>query len=143
MPTGTSKRPRPPVYAGFALHAQNFIVYAARYTPRQTGEVMRNIRAALDSGDVDFLKTFPFVGRLYKSKRPRSGVTASVRLRVFERDGGRCLYCGAQDGLEIDHVVPIVWGGDDRESNLQTLCRRCNRDKGPKPHAPRPSDLVA
>src|ERR1035437_9723912 len=34
--------------------------------------------------------------------------------------------------LEMDHSVPVSKGGKTEESNLQTLCRRCNRAKSRK-----------
>jgi len=32
--------------------------------------------------------------------------------------------------FEIDHVKPVVEGGDNSIDNLQLLCRFCNRSKG-------------
>ena len=31
--------------------------------------------------------------------------------------------------FEIDHIVPLVEGGDNSLDNLQLLCRYCNRSK--------------
>lgn len=59
---------------------------------------------------------------------PDSPVPARVRLRVFERDDGKC-QCGcgrwitAADKWETDHIVAIVNGGENRERNLQTLLK--------------------
>ena len=49
-----------------------------------------------------------------------------VRLRIFERDGGRC-QCGcnriirAGEKWQTDHTVAIVNGGENRESNGRTI----------------------
>jgi 5-methylcytosine-specific restriction enzyme A len=63
-----------------------------------------------------------------------SGVRAPIPVRtraiVFARDGLRCRRCGSIHNLEIDHVHPFARGGSDDLSNLQTLCRGCNRRKG-------------
>jgi len=59
-------------------------------------------------------------------------VPAELRERIFTRDGYRCLCCGAQDDLSIDHVTPVSAGGGIEEENLQTLCRPCNSRKGNK-----------
>lgn len=54
----------------------------------------------------------------------------SKRELVFERDGYKCLRCGARDKLTLDHVIPKVKGGSANVGNLQTLCRKCNTEKG-------------
>ena len=56
-------------------------------------------------------------------------VRDSMRAAVLVRDGGRCRKCRGAINLEIDHIVPVSKGGKTEESNLQTLCRRCNRAK--------------
>lgn len=33
-------------------------------------------------------------------------------------------------GLELDHVIPEVRGGQATEDNIVLACRRCNRRKG-------------
>lgn len=53
-----------------------------------------------------------------------------VRQAVFSKDGHKCVRCGATKPLSVDHIVPVVMGGSDDLSNLQTLCRRCNSIKG-------------
>jgi hypothetical protein len=66
----------------------------------------------------------------------RSKMTPSLRYKILQRDNFRCCCCGvsAKDGaiLEIDHIVPVSKGGKTEESNLQTLCRTCNRGKSNK-----------
>ena len=53
-----------------------------------------------------------------------------VRLQVLARDGYTCFYCG-QDATTVDHVIPIVKGGDPiSQDNLVAACRRCNSSKG-------------
>ena len=59
-------------------------------------------------------------------------VPDSMRARVLVRDGGRCRRCRRAIQLEMDHVVPVSKGGETEESNLQTLCRWCNRAKSRK-----------
>jgi len=55
------------------------------------------------------------------------------RSQIFERDAGRCVYCGEQfpaEELTLDHVQPRVRGGDRSEGNLVTACKACNTLKG-------------
>lgn len=63
------------------------------------------------------------------------------QLRVWKRDGHKCLWCGWTNPLQglstnyggnfltVDHVVPVSQGGSNDLSNLQTLCRRCHDKK--------------
>ena len=63
------------------------------------------------------------------SGKTAGGVSETVRQAVFDRDGRACKQCGSTDDLSIDHIVPRSKGGSHDESNLQTLCRRCNSAK--------------
>ncbi len=61
----------------------------------------------------------------------RGKVSNRMRFAIYKRDGHRCRKCGKRgDDLEIDHIVPIAKGGKSTMGNLQTLCHRCNVEKG-------------
>jgi 5-methylcytosine-specific restriction endonuclease McrA len=49
---------------------------------------------------------------------------------ILERDSWACVECGAQDELEIDHVIPFSRGGACTVENAQVLCRTHNARKG-------------
>jgi len=52
------------------------------------------------------------------------------RLKVLAAHGWVCFYCGA-DANTVDHVIPIVKGGDPMAmDNMVAACRRCNSAKG-------------
>ena len=73
---------------------------------------------------------------LVRVRPPRSGVTERVRFDVFQRDGFRCVYCGAtatEAKLVVDHVLPVADGGSDEIANLATACWDCNAGKGGRP----------
>lgn len=42
----------------------------------------------------------------------------------------RCKACGDWRQIERDHIRPLAQGGTDLPTNIQSLCRRCNRLKG-------------
>lgn len=60
---------------------------------------------------------------------PKSWSTSGYQA-VFERDGRACRYCGSEEALSIDHVVPRCQGGLDNSDNLVVACRSCNSRKG-------------
>lgn len=62
--------------------------------------------------------------RRWQSKRKKTAP------RIFKRDGHKCRHCGSTKKLTVDHIVPLVNGGSDNDSNLQTLCKSCNSKKG-------------
>lgn len=55
---------------------------------------------------------------------------------VFERDKGICGICTEQvepmSPWEMDHIIPILRGGQHSYANVQLAHRRCNRSKGAK-----------
>lgn len=63
----------------------------------------------------------------------RAKVSNKMRFSIYARDGHRCCKCGISDRyalLEIDHIIPISKGGKSTYDNLQTLCHKCNKEKG-------------
>jgi hypothetical protein len=65
----------------------------------------------------------------------RNGISNSKRKRILKKYGYECVHCGGkiQDKeLEIDHIIPVVYGGGNEDSNLQVLCSSCNQIKGAK-----------
>lgn len=64
----------------------------------------------------------------------RETIPPSVRAEIYERDGGRCVYCGAETGqrFHIDHVFPLAHGGNNDPDNLALACPPCNLAKGAK-----------
>jgi hypothetical protein len=63
--------------------------------------------------------------------RPRRSIPRAIKLAVWQRDGGKCVVCGAVNELHFDHIVPISRGGTSSTAdNLQLLCARHNLMKG-------------
>lgn len=93
--------------------------------------------------DIDNLNEFvEYLNERIKWKKSikgqRSLMTSALRQKILQRDGYKCKKCGANVArepnllLEVDHIIPLSKGGMTKESNLQTLCWRCNRSKGAK-----------
>jgi len=62
----------------------------------------------------------------------RKLITEALRNKIFNRDGNKCVLCGSQDNLQIDHIIPFSRGGTTEIKNLQTLCCKCNLKKRDK-----------
>jgi 5-methylcytosine-specific restriction endonuclease McrA len=61
--------------------------------------------------------------------------SVKVQLRIYERQNGVCA-CGCQvvmdfdrDEIDCDHIVALKDHGENRETNLQLLRRKCHRTK--------------
>jgi hypothetical protein len=71
-----------------------------------------------------------------KYPRTREAIPRGVRAEVTWRDKGRCVKCGSEDDLHLDHIVPWSKGGPAIVGNLQLLCRPCNLAKGDRLEEP-------
>ena len=56
-------------------------------------------------------------------------ISQTTKKVVYSRDGGMCQCCGSYENLEYDHIAPYSCGGSSNVSNIQLLCRTCNRSK--------------
>lgn len=61
--------------------------------------------------------------------RERRRMTADLWRRVI-RKWPYYLKCGSTESLQADHVVSLYSYGKTEWNNMQTLCGRCNRQKG-------------
>lgn len=58
-----------------------------------------------------------------------------IRELLIERDGQSCRGCaivldiGGDEGLQVDHIIPLARGGKSELINFQLLCRECNNEK--------------
>lgn len=74
-------------------------------------------------------------------RRLAGSLSHSTRREVWANAGSCCEYCGrtvrkrayryeqADDIGEIDHVLPIFFGGTSARENLKLSCRKCNRGR--------------
>lgn len=60
-------------------------------------------------------------------------IPTSVKLKVWERDRGKCVLCGGMKNLHYDHELPYAKGGTSlTEKNIRILCASCNLRKSDK-----------
>ena len=56
-------------------------------------------------------------------------ISGKVKSFIFERDNGKCIYCGSFENLEFDHIIPASKGGSNTERNIQLVCKKHNLQK--------------
>mgnify|MGYP001562138615 CR=1 FL=1 len=85
--------------------------------------------------------------RIYKQNRRArerasgGSLSADIAERLFKLQRGMCA-CGCKQPLgadyHLDHIMPIVLGGPNEDSNIQLLLARCNLKK----HTKHPVDFM-
>ena len=57
-------------------------------------------------------------------------IPTEVKRKVWKRDNGKCVKCGAEENLHFDHDLPYSKGGTSiNAENIQLLCQKCNLEK--------------
>ncbi|WP_078657955.1 HNH endonuclease [Streptomyces rimosus] len=66
-----------------------------------------------------------------KSKRNEHRSAGWTRLRrtILRRDNRTCYLCGDPKASEVDHIIPVAFGGTDEPMNLAACCRTCHQLK--------------
>lgn len=50
--------------------------------------------------------------------------------RIRKRDGYTCQVCGIATRIgQVDHIIALVNGGDNSDTNQRLLCVKCHDDK--------------
>lgn len=59
--------------------------------------------------------------------------STSVREWLREKDEPtKCIYCGEEQKLTVEHILPCSCGGEDTPDNVVMVCGSCNSSKGGK-----------
>jgi 5-methylcytosine-specific restriction protein A len=68
-------------------------------------------------------------------RTPEAMPGQTVLLRLYAKQNGNCA-CGCgrsmdlnRDAIDCDHIVALIDGGENRESNLQLLLNTCHKAK--------------
>jgi hypothetical protein len=88
------------------------------------GRIVFRFKLRAVEGEEDFTRP------ALESPEVRRLIPSAVKLKVWKRDGGKCVVCGAVDNLHFDHDIPYSKGGSSlTERNVQLLCVRHNLEK--------------
>ena len=69
--------------------------------------------------------------------QPRTGHRyRMLRLLVIAEEAGICHLCGKPGANTVDHLVPVIHGGQDTRENLRAAHGRCNYRRGARPLKP-------
>lgn len=49
------------------------------------------------------------------------------QIRKIITPDSMCWRCGSKENLELHHILPVSWNGDNDERNLMILCHDCHR----------------
>jgi predicted restriction endonuclease len=52
------------------------------------------------------------------------------RQSIKEQWNYQCAYCGSDENLTLDHIIPKSKGGPDKVTNIVCACKECNECKG-------------
>lgn len=120
-------------FVALRLHAEGTL----QWESRQRGRLHYGPAGELTPGDVLLSdirntqwKATGEQGLFVHTSMKHHEVPPEVRVLVYARDNHRCVECGTDEDLSLDHIVSRSRGGSDHESNLQTMCRPCNGKKG-------------
>ncbi len=60
-------------------------------------------------------------------------IPTTVKIEVWNRDGGKCVKCGSTEHLHFDHDLPFSKGGTGLTAdNIRILCMKHNLEKSDK-----------
>lgn len=62
----------------------------------------------------------------------RHRLSSDERIAIYNKMSGHCAYCGELmdfKDMQVDHVIPLRKGGEDKPENMVPACRSCNHYK--------------
>jgi len=65
----------------------------------------------------------------FEAPWPSRYIKPEDKKKAMEAANYSCNFCGMSKNLEYDHIIPVSQGGTSDLSNIQVLCRSCNRKK--------------
>ncbi len=76
----------------------------------------------------DYIRIEYIFKQLLDNKIKPSNILRENKLLVGSENS--CVYCGASENLQWEHIIPKAKGGPDIIDNMVLACRKCNLSKG-------------
>ena len=67
-----------------------------------------------------------------RAREKQNGIFLILDKEFKKLNNEICFYCGSDNKLTIDHIIPIVRGGQHSIGNILISCKTCNSQKGSK-----------
>lgn len=119
-----------------SIFQKNYQLENAEKIKKQRFEYRENHRQELRQKTKEYKKANPHIVNNYilsrKARKKLNGVfyiSAKELQKLYLSD---CFYCGDNENIQIDHVVPISKGGTHSIGNLVPACAECNLSKRDK-----------
>lgn len=98
---------------------------------REKAEIAKKVKEKQRKRELEKIVTQELIdrGELFGDQPKRPPIPREIVDAVYRRDGGRCVYCGSTENLQLDHIIPFSKGGATTLENLQLLCQPCNLKK--------------
>lgn len=110
------------------------ILYRQEQEQREKAEIAERIKEKYRRRQLEKIVRQELIdsGELFGEQPKRPPIPREIVDAVYKRDGGRCVYCGSTQNLQLDHIIPFSKGGATTLENLQLLCQKCNIEKSNK-----------
>lgn len=89
--------------------------------------------------DIPEYKEVFFIAKNRRADNERTPFTSAFREHIRKKYNYTCQRCGRHYGdaisdtrfttIEVDHIIPVSWGGGNEEENVWALCKYCNIGK--------------
>lgn len=104
-------------------------VVELRKLQAQKAHTCPDLSTLLDKMIVDIKEVWvPMAPIRHRTSQGKSRYVPMAVKHRLKKDA-KCVNCGSNYALEIDHIKPFSQGGMTIEENLQILCRNCNQRK--------------
>lgn len=102
----------------YSEHADALKAKSRKYNKTEKGRLISRIKAA----------------RRYAKESNPEAVKQVINDNILKYGGLCCEKCKQRiaEAYHIDHITPLIKGGDNRYENLQILCQKCNLQKSIK-----------